>query len=237
MRDDFSAKTKNALYSRVNFHCSNPDCKIHTSGWHTDNKKAAIIGVAAHITAAAEGGPRYDPNLSSEKRKSPENGIWLCANCAKLIDSDVERFPVELLLKWKVLAEKDQQIIEERQDITETLVDGYLCGHCNDFVKDGLFVCKGCRATVIYGQAQREKENSLKTGAGAGALIALFILLRMPAQLNEWFSWSIPQYFGLGIHCATVVGVFVFSGAVIVYQIAERYRRSQPPRFFRFQPY
>jgi ribosomal protein L37AE/L43A len=46
------------------------------------------IGVAAHISGAAPGGPRYDASMSSEARKSINNGIWLCANCARLVDGD-----------------------------------------------------------------------------------------------------------------------------------------------------
>jgi hypothetical protein len=57
--------------------------------------------VAAHITAAWAGGPRYDPDLLPEERTNPSNGIWLCQNCAKLIDNDIVRFGIELLLKWK----------------------------------------------------------------------------------------------------------------------------------------
>jgi hypothetical protein len=50
------------------------------------------VGVAAHITAASPGGPRFDPNLSDKERASATNGIWLCQNCAKLIDNDVAQF-------------------------------------------------------------------------------------------------------------------------------------------------
>lgn len=63
------------------------------------------IGVAAHITAAAPGGPRYDASLPNKERKSAENGIWLCQICAKLIDNDPERYPVEVVYEWKRGAE------------------------------------------------------------------------------------------------------------------------------------
>jgi hypothetical protein len=63
------------------------------------------IGVAAHITAAAPGGPRYDSTFSAAQRKSAENGIWLCANCARLIDSDSAKYTVALLHEWKNRAE------------------------------------------------------------------------------------------------------------------------------------
>ena len=62
--------------------------------------------VAAHICAAAQGGPRYDASMTPEERKSFENGIWLCQSCSKLIDTDITRYPKELLQSWKQLAEQ-----------------------------------------------------------------------------------------------------------------------------------
>ena len=57
-------------------------------GPHSNPQKRVSIGEAAHITAAAEGGPRYNPDLTPEERSSIENGIWLCKSCARMIDSD-----------------------------------------------------------------------------------------------------------------------------------------------------
>jgi hypothetical protein len=89
----------------VNSLCSNYDCNAQTSGPQEDASKSLNLGVAAHITSAASGGPRYDPSLSPDQRSAAENGIWLCQNCAKLIDSDIEQFPVNILIAWKTLAE------------------------------------------------------------------------------------------------------------------------------------
>jgi len=61
----------------------------------------ASVGVAAHICAASPGGPRFDPMMISAERTSIENGIWLCAAHAVLIDRDVARFPVDVLRAWK----------------------------------------------------------------------------------------------------------------------------------------
>jgi hypothetical protein len=88
LRDNFSPKTKDLLAKRVGYRCSNPSCRKLTSGPHEDVMKAVNVGVAAHITAAASGGPRYDKSLSSEQRKLIDNGVWLCQNCAKLVDND-----------------------------------------------------------------------------------------------------------------------------------------------------
>ena len=69
-------------------------------------KKRINIGVASHITAASKGGPRYDENMTAQERKSSENGIWLCQSCSKLIDSDVKRYTIDKLKKWKELSEQ-----------------------------------------------------------------------------------------------------------------------------------
>lgn len=107
MRDDFSAKTKNLLARRTGFKCSNPDCKKLTVGSNADKDKATLIGVAAHITAAASGGPRYDTSLTADQRSAMDNGIWLCENCAALIDKDTKSFTVSVLNSWRTKAEDE----------------------------------------------------------------------------------------------------------------------------------
>lgn len=102
-RDEFSQATKDTLAKRVNYLCS--QCGQQTAGPQTDPHKSLSIGVAAHITAAAEGGPRYDPALTAEERKSTSNGIWMCQNHGTLVDADESRYTVEQLLSMKAEAE------------------------------------------------------------------------------------------------------------------------------------
>lgn len=104
-RHNFTVKTVDVLGKRVGFFCSNPACRKHTSGPNTNPEKATIVGVAAHIAAAAPAGPRYNVTMSEKDRKSIENGIWLCVNCSTLIDKDPDAFPVNLLNSWKDDAE------------------------------------------------------------------------------------------------------------------------------------
>src|SRR5712691_4284186 len=75
MRDDFPTAVKGTLARRVGMHCSNPECRKLTSGPREDPSQAVNIGVAAHITAASPGGPRYDPSLTPEERRSASNGM------------------------------------------------------------------------------------------------------------------------------------------------------------------
>ena len=106
MRDDFSAATKELLAKRVGFRCSNPECQQPTSGPQVDPHGTVNVGVAAHISAAASGGPRCEPDLTAEQRCDSTNGIWLCQTCAKLVDNDSERFTRLVREGWKRAAER-----------------------------------------------------------------------------------------------------------------------------------
>ena len=106
VRDEFSAETKDILAKRVGLQCANPNCRQPTSGPQTNPRKALNIGVAAHICAAAPGGPRYDKAMSPDERCSIENALWLCQNCAKLIDNDPARYTKDLLRQWRRLSEQ-----------------------------------------------------------------------------------------------------------------------------------
>lgn len=119
-RDNFLAAVSTLLARRVGYRCSNLGCRQPTSGPQEAPLGAVNIGVAAHITAAASGGPRYDPDLTSDERSSPENGIWLCQNCAKLADSDVIRYTTKRLRAWKDEAEEVARIELETRTVEDS---------------------------------------------------------------------------------------------------------------------
>jgi hypothetical protein len=132
VRDGFSIDTIAQLAKRVGGRCSNPDCRRQTSGPRDDVSKSVNIGVAAHISAASPGGARYDPNISRAARRSISNGVWLCQNCAKLIDNDSERYSVHVLRDWKSIAEESARLeLERPAPITEYGPTLYLPGSTN----------------------------------------------------------------------------------------------------------
>jgi hypothetical protein len=104
-RDEFSREVREALAGRVGLRCSNPECRQLTSGPAADPARALNIGVAAHITAAAPGGPRFDATLTTDQRVSIENALWLCQTCGALVDRDTARFSIGVLRGWKGIAE------------------------------------------------------------------------------------------------------------------------------------
>src|ERR1700738_4079969 len=110
-RDDFSPSTRRILGERAAYICSNPDCRSNTIGPHSDPDRSLDTGVAAHICGAAPGGPRYDPTQTPEERKSIANGVWLCAKCSRVIDTDERIYPAERLRLWR--SEHEQWISEQ----------------------------------------------------------------------------------------------------------------------------
>lgn len=116
-RDDFTKATIDILAKRVGYLCSNPDCRKHTIGPNDNPEKSTTIGIAAHITAASPDGPRYNVMFSPAQRTHIDNGIWLCSNCATLIDKDEIKFPVPLLEQWKRDAENEllEHLLGKRQ--------------------------------------------------------------------------------------------------------------------------
>ncbi|NKC21123.1 HNH endonuclease [Pseudoalteromonas sp. S4498] len=105
-RDEFTPNTKRVMAERVAWRCSFPGCGKNTVGPDSaDPSKKINNGTAAHICAAAERGPRYDSNMSTEERRAITNGIWMCKDHGALIDSDFSVYSVETLRNWKQEAE------------------------------------------------------------------------------------------------------------------------------------
>jgi hypothetical protein len=105
-RDDFSPKTVLQIAKRAGWLCSFPSCRTPTVGATADGDGEINIGTAAHICAASPGGPRYDGKMTQEQRSSAKNGIWMCRDHGKAIDSDLKTFTIDLLSQWKREAEE-----------------------------------------------------------------------------------------------------------------------------------
>lgn len=235
MRDEFSEKTKKILQERVANRCSNPGCNCLTSGPNFDVEKATRIGVAAHITAAAPNGPRFNASLSSDERKHISNGIWLCQNCAKLIDSDEQTYTEHAIRSWK--SETECRIRNELEGGNlldeDTDLQGWSCGHCNTFVAEGQMVCTGCQAEVAYNATKYEVIEARKLGGLFGAMIGGMLNFSVPNLLNSYFNLNIPNNWGLGLYSLFIVAVPAIIGALLLEEIKHSQYRNKPPRFFR----
>lgn len=86
--------------------CSNVACRALTVGPANSSDTAIVIGEAAHIYGAKVGSARYRTDMTDVSRGEITNGIWLCRNCHKLVDSDPQRYPATLLFRWREVHER-----------------------------------------------------------------------------------------------------------------------------------
>ncbi len=163
-RDEFLESTKRVLAERAAYLCSKPDCRNLTVGPHSNPGKSLKDGIAAHICGAAPGGPRYDPNQTSEERKSIENGIWLCHNCSDFIDNDEQRYAKDVLRQWK-----QQHDAFVRQDGGIPLLP-----HIEIYTQAGLSVPSTGSFAIDSGHVERIRENVLSIENRSGRVLNYF---------------------------------------------------------------
>lgn len=105
---DFSSAVIEAIASRAGFRCSFPDCDESTIGPGAGAEDIEKKGVAAHIFSASAGprGPRGTGGLTAEQRSKALNGIWLCEDHGRIVDTDKgKNYPAPVLQAWKALQE------------------------------------------------------------------------------------------------------------------------------------
>jgi len=159
------------------------------------------VGVAAHITAAAPGGPRYDANIAPEARSSVENGIWLCETHARQVDVDPGYYTVDLLRAWKHHAEQSARSLIGRPvsaqalDVVVEVVPHRLA--------DGGLVVVGTTnlpdATKLMVTLRRSGETRMlgqaSTHVISGTFLAGAFTERGRAHPAGWYAVDVVSYF------------------------------------------
>ena len=121
---NFRQATKDLIAKNVSYRCSHPGCGKDTLGPTSDPTKFTNIGEAAHIRSAMPGGKRYVADMTNEERRKHENGIWLCRNHHKIVDSDEIIYSIEELEEWKEKATlKALNRIHHKSNNTINLID------------------------------------------------------------------------------------------------------------------
>ena len=192
------------------------------------------------MTAAAPGGVRYDASLTREQRSSIFNGIWLCQTCSDLVDNDPGTYPVDVLRDWKERAESNAHAELEgaRSRLQEPrppadVISSWECPFCKTNVADGVRVCLGCHADVVYGLTPREASDMFKIGMLAGCGLGCVVFIELPRRVCAWLGSSVDpfhEFFPLPLIAVALLG---FTGAFFVSKSAYAWRRKRPPRFIR----
>jgi hypothetical protein len=96
-----SLRTIKRLFALSNNQCAFPDCSVPIV-----EQSGTPTGVVCHICARSKGGPRFDAKQTDEQRHAFENLILMCARHSKLIDSEPQRYTVDLLHDLKAMRER-----------------------------------------------------------------------------------------------------------------------------------
>ena len=89
-----SAGTKNILAMRSGNRCALPGCD-QALAFDSDDGSAPTVGEAAHIAGRRPGSARHDPEMDDRERDAVANLVYVCRNCHRRIDQDVESYSVD----------------------------------------------------------------------------------------------------------------------------------------------
>jgi len=92
--------------------CNFPGCGEKVIFEYEDGTFVKIVEFC-HIIGESPKGPRGHPNFSELEKENPENIILLCANHHKIIDNNIDEYPVDILKQMKT---NHTQWVNERLD-------------------------------------------------------------------------------------------------------------------------
>lgn len=112
----YSDTTKKALYAWSGNQCAYPQCTKTVVEPATEYSDVVVTSDICHIHAPNPGGPRWQSELSPKYLKSPDNLIVLCPYHHRIVDRQPEKYPADILKKWKKMQEtKMQKQISQNQ--------------------------------------------------------------------------------------------------------------------------
>lgn len=94
---NISEKNQRLLHTKSGNRCAICKCVLV----EPSSENTTCIGENAHIFGEKPGAARYDANKDSDYVNSEKNLIYLCCNCHKTIDSDVDSYSAGYLLELK----------------------------------------------------------------------------------------------------------------------------------------
>jgi hypothetical protein len=97
-----SEPTIKRLFAVSSNTCAFPDCADPLVEGGT------IVGEVCHVKSARKGHPRYDPEQADAERHGFDNLMLMCRRHHKIIDTEIDRYPVDHLVAMKKAHEESE---------------------------------------------------------------------------------------------------------------------------------
>lgn len=110
-------KVRRQLLSECGAMCCAPECEKRFY------EETTFLAECAHIISHAEGGPRGDGETSAEERDKADNLLYLCLEHHTIVDKNPEKYPAELLRKWKKDRKKFVDHVRKNQALIQNLIE------------------------------------------------------------------------------------------------------------------
>lgn len=124
---DFSESTKEIISRRSGFRCAYLNCDKSTVGPGKGADDSENVSTVAHIFSASPNGPRGTGGLSADERKSTSNGMLVCSDHSRIVDTEKgKNYSASQLQSWKAMHES--RIAKELKGLPATVSAGWIKG-------------------------------------------------------------------------------------------------------------
>jgi len=171
----FLERTKAQLAKRAGYMCS--ICGKLTIGPSSESDESVTLsGEAAHIHSANEGGRRYKKDMTPSQRSDIINGIWLCRNHHKVVDSDESDYSVPFLINVKANHQQRVKLLNDGISLESGMITKLTLKNIGSF-KEKCEIEFG-NITLIFG----------RSGTGKTLITDFISSLNSISKIDKWKS-------------------------------------------------
>lgn len=104
------------------FRCGHPVCKKPLYRMNDVTGDFTLNSTVAHIHARREGGPRWEPGMTTDDNRSEANLIVLCLEHSREVDDVPDDYPADDMRSWKLTVRAEYDEFHQRWDLTDDQV-------------------------------------------------------------------------------------------------------------------
>ena len=92
-----------------------------------------------------------------------------------------------------------QILVGEHLQNEQWETDLLICGQCRTPFERGVYVCLGCKGTIVYGPTEAERLQARQLGIMGAALFFMALFILIPNALQRLLELAVPDILGLSV--------------------------------------